>query len=627
MLVPAFGPLNIRAMFDDMKDIASQLCMKLARHGPQYKIPVTDDFTRLTLDTLALCSMDYRFNSFYNDQMHPFVDSMVNFLVESGNRSRRSTMLSAFYRREEAQYWKDIDYMRTLSREVVQNRKDNPEDKKDLLNAMLDGKDPRTGEKLSEDSIIDNMITFLIAGHETTSGMLSFAFYFMLKNPATLQKAREEVDALVGHGGSIEVEHLSKLHYINAILRETLRLWPTAPSFAVTPKADTEVIGGRYTIKKGEPILALLPKVHRDSAVYGNDAEDFKPERMLDESFNKLPPGAWKPFGNGVRACIGRPFAWQEALLVVAMLVQQFDFSFDDPSYNLQLKSSLTIKPKDFYMRAKLRDGLSATQLERNLAAGGKAMPKSSQSIDAKSVGHRSSLEVANGKPLAVYYGSNTGTCQAFAQRLAADAPTHGFTAEVNTLDSARANLPTDRPVVIISASYEGQPCDNAAQFQAWLEALKESDETRVSYAVFGAGHSDWKTTFHMIPTAIDDILAKHQGERLCKRGGADAAQGDMFSDFETWEDHELWPALAKKYGGDAAATTPPAAQSLSVEVSNVRSSQLRADVYEARVLDTKLLTRPGAPEKRHVEIQLPSDMTYTPGDYLAILPLSLIHI
>ena len=108
VLVPAFGPLNIRSMFDDMKDIASQLIMKWARHGSDSNIPVTDDFTRLTLDTLALCSMDYRFNSFYQEQMHPFVDAMVNFLSESGKRVRRPALLSIFYRNQESQYWKDI---------------------------------------------------------------------------------------------------------------------------------------------------------------------------------------------------------------------------------------------------------------------------------------------------------------------------------------------------------------------------------------------------------------------------------------------------------------------------------------------------------------------------------------
>lgn len=142
-----------------MKDIASQLIMKWARHGSDFKIPVTDDFTRLTLDTLALCSMDYRFNSFYQEAMHPFVDAMVNFLSESGNRVRRPGLLSMFYRAQDQNYWRDVDYMRKISLEVIQNRKDHPEDKKDLLNAMLDGVDPKTGDKLSDQSIVDNMIT------------------------------------------------------------------------------------------------------------------------------------------------------------------------------------------------------------------------------------------------------------------------------------------------------------------------------------------------------------------------------------------------------------------------------------------------------------------------------------
>lgn len=120
VLVPAFGPLNIRAMFDDMKDIGSQLVMKWARHGVDFKIPVTDDFTRLTLDTLALCSMDYRFNSFYQEQMHPFVDAMVNFLSESGNRARRPGLLSVFYRNQEYQYWRDIGkYPTQVSRTTI----------------------------------------------------------------------------------------------------------------------------------------------------------------------------------------------------------------------------------------------------------------------------------------------------------------------------------------------------------------------------------------------------------------------------------------------------------------------------------------------------------------------------
>ncbi|GAB7348487.1 hypothetical protein MBLNU459_g6894t1 [Dothideomycetes sp. NU459] len=624
VLVPAFGPLNIRAMFPEMKDIASQLVMKWARHGSEFKIPVTDDFTRLTLDTLALCSMDYRFNSFYQEQMHPFIDSMVNFLSESGSRPRRPYLLSPLFRNQEYQYWKDIDYMRKLSMELVQNRKRHPEeDRKDLLNAMLYGKDARSGEKLSEESIVDNMITFLIAGHETTSGLLSFTFYHLLKNPSAYRKAQEEVDRVIGRG-SIEVEHMSKLPYLTAILRETLRLNPTAPAISFGPINDIETLGGKYTVYKDQPIVALLGDLQRDPAVYGADAQEWKPERMTDENFNKLPPNAWKPFGNGQRACIGRPFAWQESLLVIAIVLQKFDLFLDDAQYQLRFKQTLTIKPKDFYMRASLRNGISATQLERSLASG---MSESAQENHAKIRGdgfQTAQTPGQQGQPLTILYGSNTGTCQAFAQSLAADAVGHGFSVtKVDTLDSATGSLPTDQPVAIVTASYEGAPCDNAARFFNWLDSLKEGESTKISYAVFGAGHSDWKSTFHRIPTAIDDILAANQGERICERGAADAAHGDMFSDFETWADQVFWPAMSEKYSNETAMSDNiSTTQSVSVEVSNVRSSHLRADVSEARVIDSKLLSKE-QPEKRHIEIQLPSDMTYSSGDYLAILPLN----
>lgn len=163
-LVPAFGPLNIHDMFPSMKDIASQLVLKWARHGTSYQIPVADDFTRLTLDTLALCAMDYRFNSFYSEDMHPFVASMVHFLKYADTRVRRPAMLSAFFAADEAKWFEEIGAMRKLAEELVQGRREGSEHPKDLLQAMTEGKDPKTGKNLTDESIIDNMITFLIAG-------------------------------------------------------------------------------------------------------------------------------------------------------------------------------------------------------------------------------------------------------------------------------------------------------------------------------------------------------------------------------------------------------------------------------------------------------------------------------
>jgi cytochrome P450/NADPH-cytochrome P450 reductase len=136
-------------MFGEMHDIASQLVMKWARHGPNHTIQVVDDFTRLTLDTIALCTMDYRFNSYYYQSMHPFVDAMADFLKVSGDRARRDAVTQMFYRAETQKYWDDIELLRKTSFDVIKTRRENPTEKKDLLNGMLNGVDPKTGEKMT----------------------------------------------------------------------------------------------------------------------------------------------------------------------------------------------------------------------------------------------------------------------------------------------------------------------------------------------------------------------------------------------------------------------------------------------------------------------------------------------
>lgn len=321
--------------------------------------------------------------------------------------------------------------------------------------------------------------------------MLSFLFYFLLKNPATYKKAQEEVDTVIGRR-KITVEDLPKLAYINAIMRETLRLRPTAPLIAVHAhpiknKEEPVVLGnGKYVLNKDEPIAVILSKLHRDPEVYGPDADEFKPERMLDENFNKLPKNAWKPFGNGMRGCIGRPFAWQEAQLVVAILLQNFNFQMDNPSYDLSIKQTLTVKPKDFYMRATPRDGLDATKLGVLLSSGDSAAEGSGGTSKERK---KAAPPPGKTKPMHVFFGSNTGTCEAFSRRLGDDALGYGYSAEVKPLDSAMQNVPKDEPVVFISASYEGNPPDNAAHFCEWLNSLQKKELEGVSYAVFGCGH------------------------------------------------------------------------------------------------------------------------------------------
>lgn len=141
-------------------------------------------------------------------------------------------------------------------------------------------------------------MTNISIGHETTSGLLSFTFLELLRNPETLRTAQEEVDDVIGKG-PITVDHLSKLKYINAALRESLRLHPTVPTFVRQVRPDlpgelSTVGGGKYLLEKKTSIVLLLSKAQQDPAVYGEDATEFKPERMLDENFEQLPQAAWK---------------------------------------------------------------------------------------------------------------------------------------------------------------------------------------------------------------------------------------------------------------------------------------------------------------------------------------------
>ncbi|KAK2037420.1 bifunctional P-450:NADPH-P450 reductase [Colletotrichum somersetense] len=622
VLMPAFGPALLRVMFDGMYDIASQLALKWARYGKAAPITTTEDFTRLTLDTIALCTMDFRFNSYYKDMMHPFVEAMNGFLTETGNRASRLPLPSFFYRGKDQKFFDDIHVLRRTANEVLQARKaeGSLDKRKDLLSVMLNGVDSVTGQKLSDESILDNLITFLIAGHETTSGLLSFTFYYLMTYPQVYKKAQQEVDEVCGKG-PIRYEHLSKLSYVEALFRETLRLQPTIPAFNITSKQN-ELLGGRYAVSAGELIIVLLARSHLDPKVYGDDVDEFNPERMLGENFNSLSrefPNCWKPFGNGARACIGRPFAWQEALLVTAMMLQNFDFVLDDPDYSLELKQTLTIKPQDLRMRATLRRGLTAIELEHKLA--GMSNPLRSGSNPAFKGTTVSPGGTHEGKAMTILYGSNSGTCQSLAERLAANAFSHGFRASlVDCMDNAVGKLPIDEPAIFITASYEGQPPDNASLFVDWLQKEEGRQPCKgVHYAVFGCGHRDWASTFHRVPRLVDCSMEKLGGSRIASLGLSDVADGNIFTDLETWEDDMLWPAMMEIY--DAV---PPEDSTLSLEVFSLRKSALRQDVREAHVVCNSTLTPMDASVgKRTMEIRLPAGATYEPGDYLAILPFN----
>ncbi len=149
-------------------------------------------------------------------------------------------------------------------------------------------------------------------------------------------------------------DQLHELTYVRQVLDEALRLWPTAAGFRRHAKEDTVIGGGRYAIPKDLALMILSPMLHRDKSVWGEDAEEFNPDHTTPERMSALPPNAYKPFGTGQRACIGRQFALQEAVLVLGMLLQRFEL-IKDPNYRLHTKVTLTVKPADLYIQVKRR--------------------------------------------------------------------------------------------------------------------------------------------------------------------------------------------------------------------------------------------------------------------------------
>ena len=156
----------------------------------------------------------------------------------------------------------DVAFMNKMVDEIVAERRKNAEaaaDKKDMLGAMMTGVDRATGEQLDDVNIRYQINTFLIAGHETTSGLLSCTLYALLKHPEVLKKAYEEVDRVLGPDIDARptYQQVTQLTYITQILKEALRLWPPAPAYGISPLKD-ETIGGKYKLKKNTFITVLV---------------------------------------------------------------------------------------------------------------------------------------------------------------------------------------------------------------------------------------------------------------------------------------------------------------------------------------------------------------------------------
>jgi len=622
ILLQPFGGRAMQTYHASMVDIAEQLVKKWERLNADEEIDVVHDMTALTLDTIGLCGFDYRFNSFYRRDYHPYVEGLVRSL-ETIMMIRGLPLENLWMQGRRREMATDVAFMNKMVDEIVAERRRNAEAteaKKDMLGAMMTGVDRSTGEQLDDVNIRYQINTFLIAGHETTSGLLSYAICALLKHPDVLKKAYDEVDRVLGPDIDARptFQQVTQLSYITQVLKESLRLWPPAPAYGISPLQD-ETVGGKYKLKKNTFITILVTALHRDPAVWGPNPDVFDPENFSREAEAKRPIDAWKPFGNGQRACIGRGFAMHEAALALGMILQRFRL-IDHHRYQLALKETLTMKPDGFKIKVRPRT-------DRDRAAFTATATGATAAVAAASP--RARTRPGHNTPLLVLYGSNLGTAEELATRVADLAEVNGFATRLAPLDEVTGKLPEEGAVVIFCASYNGVPPDNAGQFVNWLRGdLPKDAFAGLRYAVFGCGNSDWTATYQSVPRQIDEALAAHGARSVYARGEGDA-KSDLDGQFESWF-AALGTAAVKEFGLEtnfsrsvddaplySIEPVAPGAVNAIVALGGAAPMKLSAN----RELQTRSGANPSDRSTRHIEVQLPSDISYRVGDHLSVVP------
>lgn len=624
ILAPAFGSTALKNYYGRIVEVADDMFAHLDRLGPDESFLATDLMTRMTFEAISYAAFNKRYGAIDSPSLPPFVEAMNVVLLDALQETKR-VLPEVFYheaRRQRAAADKimldDVNAIISDRRALMASGGAVPTD---LLQVMLTTPDRVTGLKLPDDNIRGQLIVLLIAGHETTSGMLSYALYYLWKHPEALEKLIAEVDQVLGRDFSYvpTYEDCSRLEYTQRVLKESLRLCPPVPMYPRYITRDTTVGNGRYAVKAGERIFISLTSMQSNPRFWGADAHTFRPDRFLPAEERTHHPDAYHPFGMGARSCIGFQFALLEARMVLSRFVQRYIARPRDPHYVLRHKQTLTVKPDHLDML-----------LERRPEVKGR-FPVKPAAAQSKAASDTAGSESAAGRPLCVLYGSNMGGCRDIALSLAQQASARGFAARVAELDEQVGQpWPAQTPVIIVTSTYNGAPPDNAAAFARWLESAGPDACAGLHFAVLGCGNAQWHQTFQKFPRLIDASLSARGGVSLIAAGAADA-DGDFEAAVEAWS-AQLWQVLAS-----ASAEPPPAAiaaqsPAIKVEIINFagsaagaavrRGTRLDQDAVPSAVRVNRELQGGGAHgSTRHIEIPLPPGMHYAAGDHLGVFP------
>lgn len=222
-------------------------------------------------------------------------------------------------------YRRAVGDLERLVYRIIGERRASGDDGNDLLGMLLAARD-EAGSGMTDRQLRDEVMTLLLAGHDTTALALTWAWVLLAQHPQAEATLHAEVDAVLG-GRPPTAADTFQLSYVEHVVTETLRLYPTAWVIGREAVRDTEI--GGQPVAKGSTILISPWVLHRDPRFF-DQPEEFRPERWADGLVQRLPRGAYLPFGAGQRVCIGSAFAQLEAMLLLATIAQRFKLELTD---------------------------------------------------------------------------------------------------------------------------------------------------------------------------------------------------------------------------------------------------------------------------------------------------------
>ncbi|XP_070209618.1 cytochrome P450 4A4-like [Littorina saxatilis] len=322
--------------------------IKSNTEGPT-QVNIHASLSNLTFDIICEAGFGYKSNS----QQDPSekTSSAFNYVLSGGGNRLLRIVVPALYRlmptEDNRTFDSSLSLLHSLIHTIISKKKKSMEENAaekllgmDLLEMLLSASDVESGAGLSEQQLQDHVMTFMLAGHETTASSLTWILLCMATHPDIQTKAREEVMSHLPRSGQpITNDDLEQLTYINCVVKEALRLFPPAPIIMRQAAKDMMLCG--YEIPKGTVVNISIGALHRNPA-YWDDPETFKPERFLDES--SIPLYTYQPFISGPHMCIGYKFALQELKMTLALLLRQFEFS-PLPDVTYRKKQTITMRP------------------------------------------------------------------------------------------------------------------------------------------------------------------------------------------------------------------------------------------------------------------------------------------